>query len=163
MSNEQASWGEATTEESPQYEGGNSPVEPGRYPVFLEKVELKLSQANKKYINLQWRLQNNRVVFQKICASSDYKDHKNQKWVQQQFNSLKRLFMISGVGVPENIPTPSDIRKLQGINCDIKVGIDRKDKDKNVVIDSFPFSGEVEQPTPSDNMMDDIDSDDIPF
>ena len=156
MSNEQASWGEAT-----QYEGSNSPVEPGRYPVFLEKVELKLSQANKKYINLQWRLQNNRVVFQKIFASSDYMNHKNQQWVQQQINSLKRLFMISGVGVPENMPTPSDIRKLQGITYDIEVGIDKDNE--NVVFDSFPFTGEVEQSTPSDNMMDDIDDDDIPF
>lgn len=182
MSNN-ASWDEADT-------GEQNTMPKGRHSIFIDKLELKLSQANKKYINITWRIEserfNNFCIFQKIFASSDYLNHKNQQWVQQQINMIKRIFMISGVNVPQGMPTPTELQTLVNCHFDAELGVEKQDgyDDAAKILDVFPSTMEFEQQDPdrqsqiqeqtqqeyipvnNENpsaMMDDEFDDDIPF
>jgi len=162
-----AGYNEANTDE---YQRSSKVIPEGRYSFNVEKIELKLSSADKKYINLHLRVINGNkegcVVFQPIYASSDYENHSNQKWAQQQFNQLKRLFLVSGVTVPTDSPTASQLQTLKDTHVDGDVVIEEGEGqylDKNKVQEFYPCS--FKQPVETENpaIEEDYDDGDIPF
>ena len=140
MPQNKATWGAADTQEAPIF---NALVPKGRHCAYVEKAEAKIAQeSGNKYYNLQWRIEagksEGRVVFQPIYLSHAT----NQEWLQGQFNSLKRIFMISGLEMPVGIPSPTEMQGLINLKYDIEVSIERdktgKYDDKNKVQDVFP-------------------------
>jgi len=158
-------WEDSTGEPAKEF-AGRGIVPDGTYPFFVEKVELKQSvSSGKKYVNFWLSIDHGqfagRKIFYPIYASTDYANHPNQEWANQQVNALKRMYLVTKTKVPSRMPTPSDLQTLNSARGDMKVEIeeDQNGKPVNRVLDVFPYT-----PDPIDaEYQEEIYDDDVPF
>lgn len=96
----------------------------GNYPAFVDKAELKKSNAGAEYLNIMWRITGenygNKCVFDIMNLFHDKENVRNIA-----LNSLKKMLLASGfdesaLKIADNAQL---LERVLGCRCEIKVGV----------------------------------------
>lgn len=136
--------------------GDYAPLPPGWYAASLERIEEKRSKtSDSEYLNLMWRLDNNRVVFEMIgVAGSD-------KWVAMGREAIIRILTASGI--PATELQSKGPHGLIGARVDVRLKIEKSAEfgDRNRVVwhrkceTAAPVAGSSNAPKPPAGWSDD--------
>lgn len=106
------------------------PVPAGWYNANIEKMEWKTSKAGSEYLNIQWKLDNNRVVFDILNLF-----HEKEIVRNIALGTVKKILMAAAAEKMDFASKDELVEALAVVNVDLKVAIEGDDKygPKNVI------------------------------